>query len=46
MSRNILGPVDEKRDAYIKSGQWKITSAWNTMPMLLIPKPVTKPPEL
>ena len=36
----------EKWDAYIKSGRWKITSAWNTVPMLLIPKPGTKPPEL
>ena len=36
----------EKRDAYIKSGRWKITSARNTVPMLLIPKPGTKPPEL
>lgn len=29
----------EKRDAYLKSGRWKITSAGNTVPMLLIPKP-------
>ena len=36
----------EKRDAYIKSGRWKITLARNTVPMLLIPKPGTKPPEL
>ena len=36
----------EKRDAYIKSGRWKITSAGNTVPMLLIPKPGTHPPEL
>lgn len=35
----------EKRDAYLKSGQWKITSAGNTVPMLLIPKP-HKPSEL
>ena len=36
----------EKRDAYIKTGRWKITSARNTVPMLLIPKPGTKPPLL
>ena len=36
----------EKRDAYIKSGRWKITSAGNTVPMLLIPKPGTNPPLL
>jgi hypothetical protein len=30
---------NEKRDAYIKSGQWKLTTARNTVPMLLIPKP-------
>lgn len=36
----------EKRDAYIKTGRWKITSARNTVPMLLIPKPGTKPPQL
>ena len=36
----------EKRDAYIKSGRWKITSAGNTVPMLLIPKPGTNPPQL
>jgi hypothetical protein len=36
----------EKRDAYLKSGRWKITSAGNTVPMLLIPKPNTSPPEL
>ena len=36
----------EKRDAYIKSGRWKVTSARNTVPMLLIPKPGTKPPQL
>ena len=42
----FLAQWTEKRDAYIKSGRWKITSAWNTMPTLLIPKPGTKPPEL
>lgn len=36
----------EKRDAYIKSGRWSITSAGNTVPMLLIPKPGTNPPRL
>ena len=36
----------EKRDAYIKTGRWIITSARNTLPMLLIPKPGTKPPLL
>jgi hypothetical protein len=30
---------NEKRDAYIKSGRWKMTTARNTCPMLLIPKP-------
>ena len=30
---------NEKRDAYIKSGRWKITTARNTCPMLLIHKP-------
>ncbi|KAJ3711526.1 hypothetical protein C8R42DRAFT_595761, partial [Lentinula raphanica] len=29
----------EKRDAYIKSGRWRITTANNTVPLLLIPKP-------
>ena len=28
-----------KRDAYLKSGRWKVTTARNTVPMLLIPKP-------
>jgi hypothetical protein len=28
-----------KRNVYLKSGRWKITSARNTVPMLLIPKP-------
>ena len=36
----------EKRDAYIRSGQWQITSAGNTVPMLLIPKPGSNPPLL
>jgi hypothetical protein len=36
----------EKRDAYVKSGCWKITSAGNTVPMLFIPKPGTNPPKL
>ena len=30
---------NEKRDAYIKSSHWKMTTARNTCPMLLIPKP-------
>ena len=30
---------NEKRDAYIKSGRWKMTTARNTVPMLLIHKP-------
>ena len=29
----------EKRDAYLKSGRWKVSTARNTVPMLLIPKP-------
>ena len=28
-----------KRDAYLKSGRWKMSTARNTVPMLLIPKP-------
>ena len=36
----------EKRDAYLKIGRWEITSAGNTVPMLLIPKPHTHPPLL
>ena len=36
----------EKRDAYLKSGRWKVTSSGNTVPMLLIPKPKTSPPQL
>jgi hypothetical protein len=32
----------EKKKAYLKSGCWKITSARNTVPMLLIPKPGTR----
>ena len=30
---------NEKRDAYIKSGRWRLTTSRNTYPMLLIPKP-------
>ena len=33
------GQWAEKRDAYLKSGWWKMTMACNTVPMLLIPKP-------
>ena len=36
----------EKWDAYLKSGQWKITLSGNTVPMLLISKPKTSPPQL
>ena len=36
----------EKRNAYLKSSRWKITTAGNTVPMLLIPKPRTDPPAL
>jgi hypothetical protein len=36
----------EKRDAYLKSGRWKITPAGNTVPMMLIPKPGTNPPAM
>jgi Reverse transcriptase (RNA-dependent DNA polymerase) len=36
----------KKRDAYLKLGCWKITSAGNTVPMLLIPKPRTSPIQL
>ena len=32
----------EKRDAYLKTGRWKVTSSGNTTPMLLIPKPRKK----
>ena len=34
----------EKRDAYLKMGRWEVTSAGNTVPMLLIPKPHTSNP--
>ena len=40
------GQWAEKRNAYIKSGRWKITTTGNTVPMLLIPKPGTNPPLL
>jgi hypothetical protein len=36
----------EKRDAYLKSGRWKITLAENMVPMLLILKPRTSPIQL
>ena len=36
----------EKRDAYIKSGRWNITSAGNTVPMMFIQKPGSNPPLL
>ncbi|PIL27303.1 transcription factor [Ganoderma sinense ZZ0214-1] len=31
----------EKRDAYLKSGRWRMTNARNTAPMLLLTKPGT-----
>jgi hypothetical protein len=34
----------EKRNAYLKTRRWEITSAGNTVPMLLIPKPNTSNP--
>ena len=33
------GQWAEKRDAYLKSSRWKVTTTRNTVPMLLIPKP-------
>lgn len=36
----------EKRDAYLKTGRWEITSAGNTVPMLLVQKPKKDSPEL
>ena len=36
----------EKRNAYLKSGRWEVTSSGNTVPMLLIPKPYTSNPVL
>lgn len=38
----------EKRDAYVRSGCWRLTSSGNTVPMLFIPKPKKdgKPAEL
>ena len=36
----------EKRNAYVQTGWWKITLARNTVPMLLLPKPGTTPPQL
>ena len=29
----------KKRDAYLKTGRWRVTTLGNTVPMLLIPKP-------
>ncbi|KJA15264.1 hypothetical protein HYPSUDRAFT_101519, partial [Hypholoma sublateritium FD-334 SS-4] len=29
----------EKRNAYLQTGRWRVTSSQNTVPMLLIPKP-------
>lgn len=31
----------EKRDAYLRSGRWRMTHARNTSPMLLLKKPGT-----
>jgi hypothetical protein len=36
------GQWAEKCDAYLKSGWWQITSAGNTVSMLLIPRPKKK----
>ncbi|RPD82679.1 hypothetical protein L226DRAFT_541825 [Lentinus tigrinus ALCF2SS1-7] len=33
----------EKRDAYLKSGRWRMSNARNTSPMLLLTKPGTDP---
>ena len=35
----------EKKNTYLKSGRWEMTAAWNTCPMLLLPKPGS-PPQL
>jgi len=32
----------QKKNAYLRTGRWEITSARNTVPMLLIPKPPKK----
>ena len=39
----MRGLWNEKKNAYLKSGRWKITTAQNTCPMLLIPKAGTPP---
>ena len=36
----------DKRNAYLKSGRWSITSAGNTVPMMFVHKPGTNPPLL
>ncbi|KAJ2917183.1 hypothetical protein MD484_g3247, partial [Candolleomyces efflorescens] len=36
----------QKRDTYLRSGRWEMTTAGNTVPMLLIPKPKKDKPEL
>ena len=35
----FLGQWRKKSDAYLRTGRWEITTARNTVPMLLIPKP-------
>jgi hypothetical protein len=37
------GQWAEKHNAYLKSSRWQVTSAGNTVPVLLIPKPKKKP---
>lgn len=39
---------EDKRDSYLKSGRWRVTSAGNTVPMLFIQKPgkAGEPPKL
>jgi len=39
----MRGLWNEKKNAYLESGRWKITTAQNTCPMLLIPKAGTPP---
>lgn len=33
----------EKKDAYLRSGRWRVVSASNALPLLIIPKPPKKP---
>jgi len=39
----MRGLWNEKKNVYLESGHWKITTAQNTCPMLLIPKAGTPP---